>query len=84
MPAATPHAAATIRMPRIRESLFGLPVGTPWVGFGEDEVVFLHRRIAERIRKQFPYCFGEMEIAIPDYGKPARSWGKVVFSHDNE
>jgi uncharacterized membrane protein YidH (DUF202 family) len=39
---------------------------------------------AEKIRKQFPYCFGEMEIAIPDYGKPARSWGKVVFSHDNE
>jgi uncharacterized membrane protein YidH (DUF202 family) len=39
---------------------------------------------AEKIRKQFPYCFGEMEIAIPDYGKPARSWGKVIFSHDNE
>jgi uncharacterized membrane protein YidH (DUF202 family) len=39
---------------------------------------------AEKIRKQFPYCFGEMEIVIPDYGKPARSWGKVVFSHDNE
>jgi len=39
---------------------------------------------AEKIRKQFPYCFGEMEIAIPDYGKPARLWGKVVFSHDNK
>jgi uncharacterized membrane protein YidH (DUF202 family) len=37
---------------------------------------------AEKIRKQFPYCFGEMEIMIPDYGKPVRSWKKVVFSHD--
>ena len=25
---------------------------------------------AENTRKQFPYCFGEMEIAIPDYGTP--------------
>jgi uncharacterized membrane protein YidH (DUF202 family) len=39
---------------------------------------------AEKIRKQFPYCFGEIEIAIPDYGKPTRSWGKVVFSHDDK
>ncbi len=37
---------------------------------------------AEKIRKQFPYCFSEMEIMIPDYGKPVRSWEKVVFSHD--
>jgi len=37
---------------------------------------------AEKIRKQFPYCFGEMEIMIPDYGKPVRSWKKIVFSHD--
>jgi uncharacterized membrane protein YidH (DUF202 family) len=37
---------------------------------------------AEKIRKQFPYCFGEMEIMIPDYGKPVRLWKKVVFSHD--
>ena len=37
---------------------------------------------AEKIRKQFPYCFGDMEIMIPDYGKPARLWKKVVFSHD--
>jgi uncharacterized membrane protein YidH (DUF202 family) len=38
---------------------------------------------AENTRKQFPYCYGEMEIAIPDYGTPARSWQKVVFSHDD-
>jgi len=38
---------------------------------------------AERIRRQFPYCFGEMEIALPDYGVPTRSWKKVVFSHDD-
>jgi uncharacterized membrane protein YidH (DUF202 family) len=37
---------------------------------------------AEKIRKQYPYCFGEMEIVIPDYGKPARCWKKVVFSCD--
>jgi uncharacterized membrane protein YidH (DUF202 family) len=38
---------------------------------------------AEQVKKQFPYCFADMEISIPDYGKPARSWGKVVFSHDD-
>jgi uncharacterized membrane protein YidH (DUF202 family) len=38
---------------------------------------------AEKIRRQFPYCFGEMEIVIPDYGKPGRYWKKVVFSNDN-
>jgi uncharacterized membrane protein YidH (DUF202 family) len=35
---------------------------------------------AEKIKKQFPYCFGEMEVVIPDYGKPARYWRKVIFS----
>lgn len=39
---------------------------------------------AERIRRQFPYCFGEMEVSIPDYGKPACLWRKVVFSHEGE
>ncbi len=39
---------------------------------------------AERIRRQFPYCFGEMEVGIPDYGKPACFWRKVVFSHEGE
>ncbi len=36
---------------------------------------------AERLRKEYPYCFGDMEITIPDYGKPAREWGTVVFNH---
>jgi uncharacterized membrane protein YidH (DUF202 family) len=38
---------------------------------------------AERLRKQFPYCFGEMEITVPDYGRPARSWKTAVFDHDD-
>jgi hypothetical protein len=38
---------------------------------------------AERLRKQLPYCFCDFEIAIPDYGRPARSWSKVVFSHED-
>jgi uncharacterized membrane protein YidH (DUF202 family) len=37
---------------------------------------------AEKIRLQFPYCYGDMDITIPDYGVPARSWRKAVFSHD--
>lgn len=37
---------------------------------------------ADKIKKQFPYCFGDMEIVVPDYGTPARDWGKAVFSHD--
>jgi uncharacterized membrane protein YidH (DUF202 family) len=36
---------------------------------------------AERSRRQLPYCYYDVEIPIPDYGKPARSWAKVVFSH---
>jgi uncharacterized membrane protein YidH (DUF202 family) len=39
---------------------------------------------AEKIRKQYPYCFGEMEIMIPDYGRPVCSWKKVVFSCDED
>ncbi|MGB9712736.1 MAG: DUF202 domain-containing protein [Dissulfurimicrobium sp.] len=35
---------------------------------------------AEKIKKMFPYCFGGMEITIPDYGTPARFWKKIVFS----
>jgi len=38
---------------------------------------------AERARQQLPYCYGDMELVIPDYGVPARSWGKAVFSHDD-
>ncbi len=38
---------------------------------------------AEKTKQQFPYCFGDMEISIPDYGKPVRKWGKVVFNQVN-
>ena len=38
---------------------------------------------AERTRRQFPYCFGDMEIIVPDYGIPNSSWKKAVFSHDD-
>ncbi len=37
---------------------------------------------AEKIRRQFPYCFGDMEIVVPDYGKPTCNWGKAVFTND--
>jgi uncharacterized membrane protein YidH (DUF202 family) len=36
---------------------------------------------AEHARRQLPYCYCDIEIPIPDYGKPARSWAKAVFSH---
>ncbi|MBI5057412.1 MAG: DUF202 domain-containing protein [Nitrospirae bacterium] len=39
---------------------------------------------AEKTKQQFPYCFGDMEISVPDYGKPVRGWGKVVFNNDND
>jgi uncharacterized membrane protein YidH (DUF202 family) len=39
---------------------------------------------AERMRKEYPYCYGDMEITIPDYGKPAREWGTVIFNHYEE
>jgi uncharacterized membrane protein YidH (DUF202 family) len=38
---------------------------------------------AEKTRKQLPYCFGGMEIAVPDYGVPNVYWGKTVFEHDD-
>ena len=37
---------------------------------------------ANNKRKQFPYCFADMEITVPDYGKPVWQWKKAVFSHD--
>ncbi|MCL5882532.1 MAG: DUF202 domain-containing protein [Actinobacteria bacterium] len=40
-------------------------------------------RYSERTRRQFPYCYGDLEINLPDYGKPRGRWGKVVFSHDD-
>jgi uncharacterized membrane protein YidH (DUF202 family) len=36
---------------------------------------------AERMRKEYPYCYGDMEITIPDYGRPNSEWGKVLFNH---
>jgi uncharacterized membrane protein YidH (DUF202 family) len=38
---------------------------------------------AERSRRQLPYCFCDMEITVPDYGRPAGSWQTAVFSHDD-
>jgi uncharacterized membrane protein YidH (DUF202 family) len=38
---------------------------------------------AEKVRRQFPYCFADIEITIPDYGSPSRHWKKAVFSHDD-
>ena len=38
---------------------------------------------AERMRREFPYCYCDVEITIPDYGKPVRSWATAVFSHDD-
>ena len=37
---------------------------------------------AERMRKEYPYCFGDMEITVPDYGKPAFTWRTVIFNHE--
>ena len=39
---------------------------------------------AERIRRQFPYCYGDLEISLPNYGVSTRFWGKVVFSNDED
>ena len=38
---------------------------------------------AMRFKNQLPYCFGDMEIVLPDYGKPSSGWRKVVFSHED-
>jgi len=38
---------------------------------------------AERTKREFPYCYADMEIVIPDYGVPCRSWKKAVFSRDD-
>jgi uncharacterized membrane protein YidH (DUF202 family) len=37
-----------------------------------------------RMVTQYPYCFGDMEITIPDYGIPAREWRTVIFNHYDE
>lgn len=38
---------------------------------------------AERTKSQFPYSYGDIEISVPDYSVPGRSWKKAVFSHDD-
>ena len=38
---------------------------------------------AEKVRSQFPYCYADLEIPLPDYGRPAACWPKAVFSHDD-
>ncbi len=38
---------------------------------------------AEKTKKEFPYCFADMEIMFPDYATPSPLWKKVVFSHDD-
>lgn len=64
----------------------------PWAVFNSFLVVsgialiadgFYWHLPAEKTRKQFPYCFGEMELVNPDYGTTAGKWKKVVFSHDD-
>jgi uncharacterized membrane protein YidH (DUF202 family) len=45
---------------------------------------FLWAVPAEKIRVQYPYCYGDMEITLPDYGVPARSWRKAVFSNGKD
>ncbi len=38
---------------------------------------------AEKIRKQYPYCLADLEIPIPDYGKPVQLWKKITFGDEN-
>lgn len=38
---------------------------------------------AEKIKRQFPYCYADLDIPLPDYGRPAAVWPKAVFSHDD-
>ena len=39
---------------------------------------------ADKMRAAYPYCYGDMEIAVPDYGKPSCRWTKAVFSNEDE
>ncbi len=36
---------------------------------------------ANRIRRQLPYCFGDIEITVPNYGVPSNEWKRAVFRH---
>ena len=44
---------------------------------------FLWSLPAERLRRQLPYCYADIEITIPDYGVPCRSWRRAVFNHED-
>jgi uncharacterized membrane protein YidH (DUF202 family) len=54
------------------------------IGFALIVDGFLWAVPAEKIRVQYPYCYGDMEITLPDYGAPARFWRKAVFSNDED
>jgi uncharacterized membrane protein YidH (DUF202 family) len=44
----------------------------------------LHWHIAaERKKRQLPYCFEDLEIRMPDFGKPTMFWTKGIFSYDD-
>jgi uncharacterized membrane protein YidH (DUF202 family) len=44
----------------------------------------LHWHIAaERTKRQLPYCFEDLEIRMPDFGKPTMLWKKAIFSYDD-
>ncbi|MGA3113913.1 MAG: DUF202 domain-containing protein [Syntrophobacteraceae bacterium] len=38
---------------------------------------------AERKKRQLPYCFEDLEILMPDFGKPTMFWKKGIFSYDD-
>ena len=38
---------------------------------------------AERTKRQLPYCFEDLEIRMPDFGKPTMFWKKAIFSCDD-
>ncbi len=37
---------------------------------------------AKRTRAEYPYCNGDMEITLPDYGVPTNKWGTVIFNQN--
>lgn len=39
---------------------------------------------AERMQAAYPYSDRDMEIVVPDYGKPACRWSKANFCNDDE
>ncbi len=38
---------------------------------------------AERLKRRFPYCSGDFDIAEPDYGQPKSAWKQVQHCHDD-